>query len=408
MSINIATKKILSQENIKRIISLGISIRDKLENAEKGLISEYDKTVTYARGMSCYYNNYLYECKYTTAGDFDESKWQKIGDELTEIDKTTLDTMLGLTTEQIDTISKIILDSEIRLDKTWSSSKIYTDIQQCLDDSKTYTLKELSKKMGASYKVVTTTSEVTSTEFLYLISNSTAYDIYALIDGVARKLGDTSIDLSQFYTKEQIDNDFLKKADADGKYATITTVDGKFDKANINTAISNTPSDEKVLSEKAIKSELDLKANDNEVIKRTDIKTTLDENSTNYDVCSGKAIFDVIKKNSGRFSYSTNEKITGDTWIDGKPIYRKVIVSTFGLSGGSSKRITLSDFGVKNVETPISCTFISDNGGSVAIRNDGGVYASFFIDAITVNTMSGWTLSSGTQKIIIEYTKKTN
>ena len=44
MSVNIATKKILSQENIRRIISLGISIRDKLENAEKGLISEYDET----------------------------------------------------------------------------------------------------------------------------------------------------------------------------------------------------------------------------------------------------------------------------------------------------------------------------------------------------------------------------
>ena len=50
-------------------------------------------------------------------------------------------------------------------------------------------------------------------------------------------------------------------------------------------------------SAKAVKTELDLKANNSEVIKKADIKTTLDENSTNDDVYGGKAIFDAIKKN---------------------------------------------------------------------------------------------------------------
>lgn len=101
--------------------------------------------------------------------------------------------------------------------------------------------------------------------------------------------------------------------------------------------------------------------------------------------------------------YSTEEKIVG-TWIDGKPIYRKVIVSTFGLSPASSKKILLNN----DIETPVSCTFISDNGGGVGIRNDGGVYASFFPTDINIRTTSGWTLSSGTQKIIIEFTKTTD
>lgn len=101
--------------------------------------------------------------------------------------------------------------------------------------------------------------------------------------------------------------------------------------------------------------------------------------------------------------YSTEEVKTNKVWIDHKPIYRKVIISTFGLSPSSSKDIPLND----NIETPISCTFISSNGGSVGIRNDGGVHASFFPEAIKVR-IGGWTLPSGTQKIIIEYTKTTD
>ena len=54
MAFKIGTKKILSEQNISKIIMLGIGLRDKLENIEKGLISEYDSTQTYTKGMSCY------------------------------------------------------------------------------------------------------------------------------------------------------------------------------------------------------------------------------------------------------------------------------------------------------------------------------------------------------------------
>ena len=221
MPFNIKTKKILSEENCKRIIMLGISIRDKLENAEKGLISEYDETVTYTRGMSCYYDGYLYKCLYTTTGIWDSNKWEKVGDELSLIDKQTLASMINLSDEEIASLQSLI-STEIRLDKCFSSSDAYNRILNAENECKKFTLEQLAKKMGASYKVVADTTGVDSTEFLYLISNGTAYDIYALIDGIATKIGDTTIDLSQFYTKEPIDNDFLKKADADGKYVTQT------------------------------------------------------------------------------------------------------------------------------------------------------------------------------------------
>ena len=235
-NMNINTEKILSASNIKRIIMLGISIRDKLENAEKGLISEYDSTQTYTLGMSCDYNNYLYECKYTTTGNFDESKWEKIGDELSLIDKQTLASMINLSDEEIASLQSLI-STEIRLDKCFSSSDTYNRILNAENNCKTFTMEQLAKKMGASYKVVADTTGVDSTEFLYLIPNgSNGYDIYALIDGMATKIGDTTIDLSQFYTKEQIDSDFLKKTDADGKYTTQTSFNSHTSDTDIHTS----------------------------------------------------------------------------------------------------------------------------------------------------------------------------
>lgn len=106
-------------------------------------------------------------------------------------------------------------------------------------------------------------------------------------------------------------------------------------------------------------------------------------------------------------SYSTDETVVG-RWIDGKPIYRKVIVSTFGLSPGSSKTLTLSNFGVNNVETPISSTIISSDGGYLGVRNVN-VLTSFKTTVVDiVITSSGYSLGSGEQKIILEYTKTTD
>ena len=83
-----------------------------------------------------------------------------------------------------------------------------------------------------------------------------------MVDSTPTRVGDTSVNLDNYYTKTEVDNDFLKKTDATSTYATITTVDGKVDKTNIATSISNTPSDEKVVSEKAFSDTIsDLKTN---------------------------------------------------------------------------------------------------------------------------------------------------
>ena len=255
----IPTKKILSEQNISKIIMLGVGLRDELNNMELGLISDYDNTKTYTRGQAVYYNNYLYKCLYTTTGDFDESKWQLIGDNLSLVTKQDIEAMLGLTQEEIASLQSLI-STEIRLDKCFSSSDAYNRILNAENECKKFTLEQLAKKAGVVYKVVADTTGVDSTEFLYLISNgSNGYNIYAYIDGSAVKISDTNINLDNYAKLSDLDN-FVKKTDADGEYATITTVDGKVDKTSILSAISSTPSNDKLLSEKAIKTELDKKA----------------------------------------------------------------------------------------------------------------------------------------------------
>ena len=92
------------------------------------------------------------------------------------------------------------------------------------------------------------------TNYIYLLGTSTGYDIYIVDDGGrAVQIGDTQIDLSDYYTKVEADGKFVTKVDADSKYATITTADGKIDKDKIVTVLDNTVTDEQVASARIVK-----------------------------------------------------------------------------------------------------------------------------------------------------------
>ena len=264
MILKLAKKKEINEDVLRMIIQYGLGFASRVKNLENKEIEDWKEDKLYEKGAKVLYNNYLWVAKVTNqSSTWNENYWEKIGDNLELIDLDTIKTMLGLTTDELQTLSSIISDSEVRLDKTYSSSKIYTDLQQCLNDSKKFTLDQFAKANKASYQVITNLSSATDKSIIYLMANGSNYDMYIVeSDGTPTKIGDTTIDLSQFYTKTEIDNDFVKKTDADGKHATITTVDGKVDKTSILSAISSNPSDDKLLSEKAIKSELDnLKTN---------------------------------------------------------------------------------------------------------------------------------------------------
>lgn len=221
-NLNLQDKKFITPENLKLIINYGLGFASRVKNLEDKEIAPFEADKLYTKDSLTIYDGYIYKAKVTNqSSTFNEIYWDLIGDDITELTKSDVEAMVGLSAEEIETLSKIILDSEVRLDKTYSSSKIYTDVQNAIQTSKDYTLTELGKMSGASYKIASSTSDMTDEKIIYLLQNNTTFDMYIVESGTPTKIGDTSIDLSDYYTKTEINNDFLKKADADSKYATI-------------------------------------------------------------------------------------------------------------------------------------------------------------------------------------------
>ena len=53
--------------------------------------------------------------------------------------------------------------------------------------------------------------------------------------------------------------------------------------------------------------------------------------------------------------YNTEEKLTGETWIDGKPIYRKILVETPGALGEGGKWVQIKfNHGISNFDSIVN------------------------------------------------------
>ena len=307
MELKRATKKIPSEQNLRLLSSLILSISAKQGALEDRCIAPWKSGETYQANISYVSNlGYIWLCKTTNNDvDFSESKWIKMSDNITELSKDDISALINLSPQEISKLSDII-STEIRLDKTFSSSDTYTRIQAAIDTAKEYTNEQTGKCVKPAYRVVTNTSEVTETVYFYLISNGTNYDMYVLsADGSVVSLGTSEIDLSNYYTKTEIEADFLKKTDATSTYATITTVDGKVDKTDILTALGSSATDEQVYSAKVVNTELDKKANDDEVLKTTDIATSISASSTDSQVASAKVVYDNAIKNKSLKTYTS-------------------------------------------------------------------------------------------------------
>ena len=282
MQLNLQKRKNFSEDNMRRIINLIIGISSQTSQLQDQCLTDYDETRVYSAGNITIYDGYIWEAKTVATGTWDSSKWTKIGtDDITELDLDTIKSYLNLTPEQITNLQSLIDDTAITTTKTNSSSKIYMDIQAAITECKNDTLKQIAKKVSGSYKIAASTSDVTSADFIYLINNGVNYDLYVLVDSVPTRVGDTSVNFDNYYTKTETDSDFLKKTDATSTYATITTVDGKVDKTSIATAISSTPSVDKVASEKAV----------------------YDKNTINHKIIQGIDILDYASKVVDNFEF---------------------------------------------------------------------------------------------------------
>lgn len=135
---------------------------------------------------------------------------------------------------------------------------------------------------------------------------------------------------------------------------------------------------------------------------------------TNEGVDSGVSD-DVINYINNLNSYSTEETLTGGKWIDGKPIYRKVITHT--LSNALTGLVEIAH-NIQNIETPIRIVFgkISVPGSpssSITIPSQYdsttfiqlGVFRNTYVQLFAGST--NWT-SMKEITLCLEYTKTTD
>ena len=71
-----------------------------------------------------------------------------------------------------------------------------------------YVLQQIAKVYQNSCEVVSSVDDVRNEGVIYLVGTTSPYDIYILENGQKIKLGSTTIDLSNYYTKEEANNTF--------------------------------------------------------------------------------------------------------------------------------------------------------------------------------------------------------
>ena len=72
-----------------------------------------------------------------------------------------------------------------------------------------YVLEQIAKIYQNSYEVVSSVDDVKHEGVMYLVGTSSPYDLYIIENGQKIKLGDTNVDLSNYYTKEEVNNTFV-------------------------------------------------------------------------------------------------------------------------------------------------------------------------------------------------------
>lgn len=112
-------------------------------------------------------------------------------------------------------------------------------------------------------------------------------------------------------------------------------------------------------------------------------------------------------------TYSTEEVLTGDTWIDGKKIYRKII--TFTGSGSNGQHLTLEPFSgaITNVISFHGGVINADNNFyPIPLLNYNSIQYQIYIYISEINTSSpvihircGSSRSMNSGWIMVEYTK---
>ena len=183
--------------------------------------------------------------------------------------------ILEISDEQALELSKIINDNVKANNKLWSSNKIDSELQNMIIEANKYSDELIGQISSISLEYVTVLpdTDIKSNVIYILQGNPNTLNVYNNSTSAFVTVGDLNIDLTNYYTKSEVDAELAKKANADevlkpdAIVSDLTTTSGtttlstaglkteldkKIDKTAISTSISSTSTDEEVASAKCI------------------------------------------------------------------------------------------------------------------------------------------------------------
>ena len=273
--------------------------------------------------------------------------------------------ILEISDEQALELSKIINDNVKANNKLWSSNKIDSELQNMIIEANKYSDELIGQISSISLEYVTVLpdTDIKSNVIYILQGTPNTLNVYNNSTSAFVTVGDLNIDLTNYYTKSEVDAELAKKANADevlkpdAIVADLTTTSGtttlstaglqteldkKLNKTSILTAKDNSATDDQAYSAKAINTELDKKANNDDVVKKTDITTTIGSTSTDSQVPGAKAIYDMFLKNEKIMRYDLTYISSDSLNINlPKPGFYKISNPTKGVPDGNPKDYTL-------------------------------------------------------------------
>ena len=241
--------------------------------------------------------------------------------------------ILEISDEQALELSKIINDNVKANNKLWSSNKIDSELQNMIIEANKYSDELIGQISSISLEYVTVLpdTDIKSNVIYILQGTPNTLNVYNNSTSAFVTVGDLNIDLTNYYTKSEVDAELAKKANTDEVLKPDAIV------ADLTTTSGST-----VLSTAGLQTELDKKANDDKVVKKTDITTTIGSTSTDSQVPGAKAIYDMFLKNEKIIRYDLTYISSDSLNINlPKPGFYKISSPTKGVPEGNPKDYTL-------------------------------------------------------------------
>ena len=241
--------------------------------------------------------------------------------------------ILEISDEQALELSKIINDNVKANNKLWSSNKIDSELQNMIIEANKYSDELIGQISSISLEYVTVLpdTDIKSNVIYILQGIPNTLNVYNNSTSAFVTVGDLNIDLTNYYTKSEVDVELAKKANADEVLKPDAIV------SDLTTTSGST-----VLSTAGLQTELDKKANDDKVVKKTDITTTIGSTSTDSQVPGAKAIYDMFLKNEKIIRYDQTYISSDSLNINiPKPGFYKISNPTKGVPEGNPKDYTL-------------------------------------------------------------------